>query len=312
MPVDDSIRHIRDTFNKGIYLYNIKRHGLVWDMVAAAMDTIEDTQLAIESYSHKRNGDIGHQYLETYGLFQSIFLQQDALTNLAKGLNLDSVNIWKDEDAKYVRTIRDKYFGHPTEHKKGNKRGGNATYHGIARMSIGTGVLEGWTYPGFSLESINIDEVLKRHTKATKQILQSTQKDLEAKGKAYMATFTKKLPEAEHGYEFQKLYMWALGSRDDGIMAGASVEILSKELQEIKDGIGTRYDKAEQVGDVMREIAKAEYCLKIIKKGMDGGKTDTKSNFYYETHIDALEKTYEGVIDICKEINQQFAINPNQ
>lgn len=256
MTLDDSIRHIRDTVNKGIYLYNIRRHGFAWDMITAAMDTIEDTRLAIESYSHKRNGDVGHQYLETYGLFQSIFLQQDATANLAKGLNLDPVNIWKDEDAKYVRTIRDKFFGHPTEHNKGNKRGGNVTYHGIARMSIGTGVLEGWTYPGFSLESINIDEVLGRHAKAIQQILQSIQKELEAKGRAYMATFTKNLPETDHGYEFQKLYMWALGSRDDGVMAGASVEILSTELQEIKDGITARYDKAEQIGDLCVRLPK--------------------------------------------------------
>lgn len=62
----------------------------------------------------------------------------------------------------------------------------------------------------------------------------------------------------------------------------------------------------------MREIAKAEYCLKILKKGMDGDKTDTKSNFYYEIHIDALEKTFESIIDICKEINQQFTVISNQ
>lgn len=307
MSIDDSIHHIRNTVNKGVYLYNISRHGFAWDMVAAAMDTIEDSQLAIESYSNKRGGETGHRYLEVYGLFQGIFLQQDAVANLAKGLDLNQINIWKDGDAEYVRTIRDKFFGHPSKHDKGNGRGGKITYHGIARMSIGTGVLEGWTYPGFSLERISINEVLKRHAKATEQMLRSIQKDLESKGKAYVSTFTEKLPEADHDYEFQKLSIWALGSRDDGVMAGASVGILSGELQKIKDGIVARYEKAEQVGDVMREIAKAEYCLKIIKKGMDEGKTDTKSNFYFEAHIDSLEKTYAGIVDVCKEINDAFA-----
>lgn len=125
-----------------------------------------------------------------------------------------------------------------------------------------------------------------------------------------MATFTEKLPEADHDYEFQKLYMWALGSHDDGIMAGASVRILSEELKKIKDGIVARYEKAEQAGDILREITKAEYCLKIIRKGMDEGKTDTKSNFYYEAHIDALEKTYKGIVGICKEVNQEFTAEP--
>lgn len=279
-------------------------------MVCASMDTIEDTQLAVEAYQERRNGEVGHHYLEVYGLFQGMFLQQDAVVKLAKGLKLSKVDVWADGDSRYVREIRNKYFGHPTEKEDYETK--EITYHGIARMSVGTGSLEGWTYPNFHTESINIGEALRKNQAATEKTLENILVELKAKGKAYMSKFTKDLPTAPHDYEFQKLYMWALGSRDDGIMATASANIISKELDVIKNGIVARYEDAEHVGDVMREITKAEYCLKIIQEGLAGSKTDTKSTFNFEAHIDSLKQTYEGIIGICNEVNAEFDAQPNQ
>jgi len=310
MTVNDAIHKIRDTVNEAVFVHNIQRHGFLWDMVCASMDTVEDTQMAIEAYHVSKNGDVGQHYLEMYGLFQGMFMQQDALVKLAKGLKLDKINVWANDDSKYIREIRNKYFGHPTE--KQDKETKQTTYHGIARMSVGTSSLQGWTYPNFQTEDINISEALKKHGSATEKTLESILKDLIVKGEVYMSKFTEDLPTSDHDYEFQKLYMWALGSHTDGIMAKASVGILDKELGAIKTGVTARYDDTERVGDIMREIAKAEYCLSVIKNGMASSKTDSKTDFNFEAHIDSLKQAYEGIIGICKEINTEFGTPPKQ
>jgi hypothetical protein len=121
-----------------------------------------------------------------------------------------------------------------------------------------------------------------------------------------MSQFTEELPTSDHTYEFEKLYMWALGSKNDAVMAPASAEILGSELATIEHGISARYYRSDQVGDVIREISKARYCLKAISKGLEASKTDSKSNFYFEAHIDSLKQTYDGIVEVCKGINAEF------
>lgn len=303
MTTNDAIGEIRDTANKGIFLHNIKRHGFIWDMVCAAIDMIEDTQLAIKAYSQIKGADTGTQYLKVYGLFQTLFLQQDSVVNLAEGLKVTPVKIFADDDSKYVREIRTKYFGHPTK----NSSDGKVTYHGITRMSVGNGLLQGWTYPKFSTEDINISQALKKHQGAVEKSLEKILNELRIKEKDYMDKFTEDLPVADHEYEFQKLYGWALGSKNDGVMAKSSANILDEELDKIKQGLQERYEDAGQVGYIIREITKAKYCLKVIKKGLDETKTDTKSSYYFEAHIDSLEQTFEEIIKTCNDINASFS-----
>jgi len=112
--INDAIRQIRDTVNTAVLIHNIERHGFQWDMVAASLDILGDTQLAIEAYQERQGkvgSDVGHGYLDAYGLFQAIFMQQDALTNLAEGLKLSRVRVHKNPDSAYVRNLRTKYFG---------------------------------------------------------------------------------------------------------------------------------------------------------------------------------------------------------
>lgn len=303
--INDAIRQIRDTVNRGVFLHNIERHGFQWDMVSASLDVLGDTQLAIEAFQERRGdigGGVGHGYLEAYGLFQAMFLQQDALTNLAEGLNLARVRVRKNPDYSYVRNLRNTYFGHPTKRTSGGK----VTFHGITRISVGTMSLQGWTFPNFRTENIDVSQVLKRHESSTRATLKSIYEETLNKGKAYMSRFTEEVPISDHIYEFEKLYTWALGSKNGAAMAPASVEILDKELVTIERGITARYHRADQVGDVIREISKARYCLRVLRKGLEASKADSKSNFYYEAHIDSLKQTYEGIVEVCKGINADF------
>jgi hypothetical protein len=163
--IDDQIHQLRTLAAEPVFIENIKRHGLNWDLLWAAVDTIEDTQLAIDAYEVGTDEQLkqGEEYLKVYGLFQTMFVQQDAIKHIAEGLKLPKVSIWDDSEASAVRTIRNKYFGH---HKHTNKDA-PTTYHGISRMTVGTGTIKAWTYPNFSTEEINIKDAISANAKYT-------------------------------------------------------------------------------------------------------------------------------------------------
>lgn len=55
----------------------------VWPQLLSVLDTIEDSQAAINYYIRSDfPTDYGGKYLFVYGLLQALFLQQDAITAL--------------------------------------------------------------------------------------------------------------------------------------------------------------------------------------------------------------------------------------
>lgn len=81
------------------------------------MDAIEDTQLAIEAYNALPWGsDEGEHYLYTYGLFQALYVQQDALSVICNKFGLPIV-VQRNPILGPVRNIRNQTVGHPMSAK---------------------------------------------------------------------------------------------------------------------------------------------------------------------------------------------------
>jgi hypothetical protein len=154
--VDTELRTLRASLNDGIFINNIQRHGFEWKMACASMDMIGDAQLAIDAFGRKpvsdgQRSDVYEQrYLEVYGLFQAIFLQQDAIRDLAAALKLSKINPFKDPDFSIVRDWRNRYFGHPSKHDPSkHEREKTTTYHGLTRVTVNqkrrrTGMMRRW------------------------------------------------------------------------------------------------------------------------------------------------------------------------
>lgn len=71
--------------NTNRYQANLISDPKVWNQICSSLDVISDTIMAILSYcSNNYPKDIGLQYIYTYGLLQSLFIQQDAVKNLTK------------------------------------------------------------------------------------------------------------------------------------------------------------------------------------------------------------------------------------
>lgn len=244
---------VRDLVNESVLFGNRERLGLVWDMVCASMDMIEDAQLAIESFSSKPTND-GRRYLEVYGLFQAFFLQQDALMHLAAGLKLDKVEPF-GEDFGHIRVVRNKYLGHPT---KRDKPGPTTTYHGLSRITINSNEVTAWTYPNFSVETINIAASMKQQEEGVLKVLHALRQGLIGKRRKLVMSFDgQKLSTERRTYEFEKLGAWSVDPTSDrAALAQISLDMIQADLTKVEQGIVARYDARGEPGDVVRMIRK--------------------------------------------------------
>lgn len=82
--VGDLEKVIRDHINTHRYQVDLLEDSSNWNQICSSLDVIGDTMFAIGSYGASEfPKDSGLQYIYTYGLLQSLFLQQDALRHLS-------------------------------------------------------------------------------------------------------------------------------------------------------------------------------------------------------------------------------------
>ncbi len=107
-------RKIRDNVNKAnLYDKCFKKHIDDWNIICVAMDTLEDSCLALLDFESKGFGkNDGNKYLRLYGFFQAIILQQDSINNLYK-IFLKKKLKTKKSAWKQLRDLRNLTTGHP-------------------------------------------------------------------------------------------------------------------------------------------------------------------------------------------------------
>ena len=106
-----------------------------WLQLMSALDVLEDTSYAVEYYLESDYpDDIKGKYLFTYGVLQSLFVQQDAVNSIHYALFDTQVDFHKDYPAAYqVREMRNEVVGHPTNRDR--KCGGKEFIH-LAQVSL--------------------------------------------------------------------------------------------------------------------------------------------------------------------------------
>ena len=109
---------LRDLVNATRQLHSLYADKVRWNIVCSAMDVIGDTELAIQEYDKIRKVESNHggSYLIVYGILQIMFVQQDAVRNLAKALGLE---FDLPTELIEIRDLRTAFIGHPTEHRRG-------------------------------------------------------------------------------------------------------------------------------------------------------------------------------------------------
>ena len=107
---------IRDVINILKVTDELVENRKKWLILISSLDVVEDTNLAIESYS-KHFGtkmEFASGYLEVYGVLQALFVQQAAVKNIYKSFGITFEN---SEVLNEIGLARNKAIGHPMDQR---------------------------------------------------------------------------------------------------------------------------------------------------------------------------------------------------
>jgi hypothetical protein len=117
----ERIREHTYKWNSDLYEHSYKDHSDEWSALCVAMDTLDDTGIALEYFEGQGLGkDDGEKYLKLYGLLQGIFLQQDSIRQLHRELGGQELTPSPDTGWMKIRELRNVTVGHPIN-SNGNK-----------------------------------------------------------------------------------------------------------------------------------------------------------------------------------------------
>jgi hypothetical protein len=270
------------------------------------MDVIEDTGMAIRSYSSGEDtSDKGKLYLETYGVLQALVVQQDAVFDLCGALGSSRAE-GDFPGLTNVRTARISVAGHPTK----KQRGGDGPFH-LVQMSLGRNSFELVSLSSGSakFKHVSVRDLLRDQEAALGKILTGVIDDLRHADAKYKAQFQGNKLQAVFpqilGYSFEKINEHVRG--DTLAPMGAwGIEQVRSTLKDFRRGLEARdihvgtYDSIDYLYDLIEyPIEQLEAYLNGKASEISGPRAAKIFAFFIEKHVGDLRT-------IATEIDDEF------
>lgn len=322
LKIESLASEIRNFFNNStIKKTNVflKKQDGDWNQFCTAIDTIEDTCLAIENFRHGPNDlFIKNPYLATYGILQALFIQQDAVNYLKISLFDNSKKIdWgnkKYSELAKIRQVRNETIGHPV---KTERRGRKSKYSNdeITSCTIDRSSLtkDGfrymlWMNSKSESKTIKFSEIIKLQDDFLGAELELIMKELKKEEKQHKEKFkSEKLSDFLNRsslYQVNLIY----GVQWDDHLAWPSFDHYYKLYKQIRKGLEDRYGK---FGETIRipgteeVIKKLDYVFSRIDTFKNTGKFE---NYELEVHIDALDAGLNELRTHLAEVDEECKI----
>ncbi|MDP1690112.1 MAG: hypothetical protein Q8L52_02825 [bacterium] len=302
--LQDRIRELRDLINSSICYkqdaWNRKDEGS-WSKLWTAVDNLEDTQLAIDEYVSLKN----FSRLAVYGLLQSMYVQQDAISHLEKAINIP-IPDWKKDypGLSNIRDIRNETIGHPISEK--------GIYTSISHTD-NLNVLDYvvWSKEGFQHKTIDLKDIVNtQHNLLIKEIERVMEK-ISTDEELHRHNFKDKslLPLlVSTGYLIQKLWSFEK-SRE---YAQVNFDSLKSIYENFKEEIKKRFkiDKVDEQGvqipGLILVVQHVEKILPRIEKmvPMDNNVDQLDLDVY----VESLDRSFDDLRKMVKEIDDKFKV----
>lgn len=237
--ITQKVSKIRDCVNHPWRVAQLFPEKKNWRMLCPSMDVVEDTQQGIDYFFQLPDFsayDGGYLYL--YGMLQSFFVQQDAVSNLHQSLVGSKID-WKTyPDIYNIRELRNDAIGHPTGRRNGE------SFHFLTRISINKESFEIMSLRDKSsiTRRIKLQDIRQTQEATVALILNDILAHLKTefmkhKDKFKGQTLMSLIP-AMHGYYIEKVYE---GISSDHPLGSVNLDMIKQTHQNIKDGISQRY-----------------------------------------------------------------------
>ncbi|MEG3657312.1 hypothetical protein V5097_07855 [Arenibacter palladensis] len=297
------IENIREICNHPWKKELIFEDQVKWNKLWTSLDTIDDTQRAINTYLNLpefRNSTEG--YLYVYGVMQALNIQQDSLNNLLYALFSKKIN-WEKEYPKLyeIREHRNNSVGHPTN------RGNDKSFHLIGRMSLSK---ESFTLSSYfpktgkqsKFEEINILKCIEIQANLIPNVLKETMIALEKEFIVHKEKFKddrlSDLIPSTIDYHFQKLYDSRIS------MVSINFELIKESYYRLMTGIKSRYYSVSALSGVEIASNKIDYLLDRLNKDLIDDPVDDE--IQTSIFIEALKKYFKELQEMVAEIDKDF------
>jgi hypothetical protein len=290
---------IRECVNDTIVKNHLIQNTGKWHQICSCMDSIEDTELAVESYiKNYEPKDEGEKYLLLYGLLQTMIVQQDAAKHLSNSFGLD---FSFSPEIRLIRDIRNESIGHPT--KKGIRKE-PISYHFISKISIHKFEFDLLSTFGDSRESIHktihLDSQLETQSKEIQASLLYVIKTMkEMKREIQMKFSGSKLQEVANMEKISHPlgYIQEAAYDPESWKGTYGVKEISKILEEFEKGLEER-----QLLEVENEdnIAVIKHALIKLERFFSGD----KSVEIYDARIFAHFLNQKVGVDLIEQVSE--------
>lgn len=123
---------VRKHINTHRYQTKLIKNSANWNQICSSLDTIGDICYLISDYMRSEYPkEVGLKYLFTYGLLQSLFVQQDAIMHLCEAFGIKHK---RSDRLQEIRLIRAASIGHPTKNSQNPDK--KTYYNYISRPSL--------------------------------------------------------------------------------------------------------------------------------------------------------------------------------
>ena len=309
-PLYQKMSKIRDLINSSRKQNILLQDNILWHMLCSCMDTIEDTEEALESFLKldADSSDEGKNYLHIYGALQALFVQQDATKNLHDALK---ISYTEDNALDKIRNIRNDAAGHPT--KRGNKR----AFNFISRPTLSSQGFELITYYRTSSgnnkldskhEDINVPDLIATQKSIFVDVLNNIIKTLQEEEMEHRKRFAeKKLTDAfQHtSYPFQKVLEATISPNSPHVeLVGAHVDKILKSVEMFKTGLRERNEPDDNIDHVYENIDHALRHIKAYFHVPEETHIQTKDTYIF---ADFARRQVEILEEIAQEIDERYS-----
>lgn len=294
---------VRDFINTGCHQRALLEAKQTWYQICSSLDVIGDTTLSLEDYlaSDYPTSD-GLKYIYTYGILQSLFLQQDAVRNLTEAFSVPYIT---GEKLKKIREIRNSSIGHPTKQTL-NKE---IHYNYISRISLHkTGFTLMRSSPSNDTQFIDVEiiDIIDEQIKEIEKALLELSEKLKEVDRMHHEKFNQLLQDILHpatGYLLEKVAQGIHSPDTDnetfGLAMLISIENMYRKFEAALEERGelseyTRYD----LDEYMYAISVLKVYLSSPSKHLD--ERDARIyNFY-------LRQQHDHFLEIAREIDSGY------
>jgi hypothetical protein len=239
-------KNVRDIINNPRKRCVLLENAGAWRMLCSCLNVIGDTELALDAFLRQTDcGDNGTNYLLIYGALQVLFVQQDAVEDLAKALTMLNVTYKRSELLTKIREIRNDSIGHPTKRDL-PKKDGPGPSNLMVRMSLSHRRFDlVKNYEDGRTEYLDVDivDLIRKQRANLAATLTGIADKLKEDDMKHKCQFEhKKLQDlfpSTIDYDFEKIYGVCDGD-ESAEMGAAAIKITFAYLEKFKIALQTR------------------------------------------------------------------------